>query len=186
MARMTTLIVVVVVLALIALWLFVTYNGLVRSRNRTENAWAQVDVQLRKRYDLVPNIVESVKGYADHERSTLEAVVSARNAAQHADSVPEQAQAEGMLTTALRQVFALAEAYPELRANEGFRTLQAQLTDIEGDIAVSRQIYNDTILTYNNKVETVPTNLVAGMTGFERRASFEIEDDGRSVPKVEF
>jgi LemA protein len=180
------LLIAIAVIVLIGLWLLATYNGLVKARNRTENAWAQVDVQLKKRYDLVPNIVETVKGYADHERSTLEAVVQARNVAQQADSVPEQAQAEGMLTTALRQVFALAEAYPELRASEGFRTLQVQLTDIEGDIAVSRQIYNDTILTYNNKVETVPTNLVAGMTGFERRASFEIEDDGRSVPKVEF
>lgn len=186
MVAMIILLVAVAALALVALWFLVTYNGLVRSRNRTENSWAQVDVQLRKRYDLVPNIVETVKGYASHERSTLEAVVDARNAAQRADSVPEQGKAEGMLTTALRQVFALAEAYPELRASEGFRTLQLQLTDIEGDIAVSRQIYNDTILTYNNKVETVPTNLVAGMTGFERRASFEIDDEGRSVPEVEF
>jgi len=182
---MWLLIVLFIVLVVLA-WVLVTYNGLVRLRNRTENSWAQVDVQLKKRYDLVPNIVEAVRGYAAHEKSTFESVVQARNAAQSATSVPEQAAAEGMLTTALRQVFALAENYPQLRASEGFQTLQAQLADIEGDIAVSRQIYNDTILTYNNKVETVPSNLIASATGFERRAFFEIDSDGRSVPKVEF
>ncbi len=179
-------IITVVVLAAIALWLVLGYNRLVRFRNRTQNAWSQVDVQLKRRYDLIPNLVETVKGYATHEQSTFEAVVAARNAAQAAGSIADQAVAENMLTGALRQLFALAEAYPELKASENFRTLQTQLAETEGKIAVARQIFNDTTLSYNNAVETIPTNLIASLTGFQRSEFFEVEDEGRSVPKVEF
>src|SRR4029450_11900942 len=139
------------------------YNKLVRLRNRCENAWAQVDVQLRKRYDLIPNLVESVKGYAAHERGVFDEVTQARTAAQRAQSVQEQAQAENALTAAIGRLFAVAEAYPELRATENFQQLQAQLAETEQKIAVARQVYNDAVLTYDNALETVPTNLVAGL-----------------------
>jgi LemA protein len=162
------------------------YNRLVRLRNRTDNAWSQVDVQLKRRYDLIPNLVETVKGYASHEKETFESVVQARAAAQEAGTVEEQAQAENFLTGALRRLFALAEDYPELRATENFQQLQAELGETEDKISVSRQIYNDTTLTYNNAVQTVPTNLVAAAFGFKARAYFEVEDDARSAPGVQF
>jgi LemA protein len=181
-----TLVIVIVVVALLLLLLAVIYNRLVRLRNRTDNAWAQVDVQLKRRYDLIPNLVETVKGYAAHERQTFEDVVKARAAAQDASGVEEQAQAENMLTGALRKLFALAEAYPQLQASEGFRQLQAQLAETEDKISVSRQIYNDTTLTFNNAVQTVPTNLVARMFGFSPRVYFEVADDVRSAPQVGF
>jgi LemA protein len=177
--------VVVVVVLLVIAYVFI-YNNLVRLRNRTDNAWAQVDVQLRRRYDLIPNLVETVKGYASHERETFEAVIAARNAAQAATTVEEQAQAENLLTGMLRQVFALAEDYPELRASENFQSLQEQLDETENRIAVSRQIYNDTTLTYNNTVQTVPSSIVASISGFETREYFETEDGTRDVPRVEF
>jgi LemA protein len=175
-----------VVAVLLAIAYVVIYNNLVRLRNRTENAWAQVDVQLRRRYDLIPNLVETVKGYATHERETFEAVIKARNAAQAAGTVQEQAQAENLLTGMLRQLFALAEDYPELRASENFQSLQEQLDETENRIAVSRQIYNDTTLTYNNTVQTVPSSIVASISGFEPRDYFETDDDTRDAPRVEF
>ena len=174
---------VVVVLVLILVGL---YNGLVGSRNRVDNAWSQVDVQLKRRYDLIPNLVETVKGYAAHEQQTFERVIAARNAAQAATTPAEQAEAENILTGALRQLFALAEAYPELRASENFQRLQAELAETENKIAVSRQIYNDTVLTYNNKVQQVPTNLVASMFGFDTREFFEAGDEAQEAPAVEF
>ncbi|OFW66477.1 MAG: hypothetical protein A2Z12_05475 [Actinobacteria bacterium RBG_16_68_21] len=180
------LLIALIVIGLLVLGLVAIYNRLVRLRNRTDNAWAQVDVQLKRRYDLIPNLVETVKGYASHERQTFEDVVKARAAAQGAAGVEEQAQAENMLTGALRKLFALAEAYPQLQASEGFRQLQAQLGETEDKISVSRQIYNDTTLTFNNAVQTVPTNIVARLFGFATRVYFEVADDVRSVPKVEF
>jgi LemA protein len=180
------LIIGLAVLGLLVLAVIAIYNRLVRLRNRTDNAWSQVDVQLKRRYDLIPNIVETVKGYAAHERETFEEVVRARNAAQDASTVEEQAVAENMLTGALRKLFALAEAYPELRASENFRRLQEELAETENRISVSRQIYNDSTLTYNNAVQTVPSNLIAGMFNFAKRAYFEIEDDARSAPEVSF
>ena len=132
------------------------YNRLVQARNRVDNAWAQMEVQLKRRYDLIPNLVETVKGYAAHEQQTFERVTQARSAAQSASGPAEQAQAEGILTQALRQLFAVAEAYPELRASENFQGLQTELAETENKIAVSRQIYNDTVLTYNNTVQQVP------------------------------
>ncbi|MBD0339119.1 MAG: LemA family protein [Thermoleophilia bacterium] len=172
---------------LIGLLLVVLYNRLVRLRNRAENAWAQVDVQLRRRYDLIPNIVETVKGYASHERATFEEVTAARTRAQQASTVEEQAQAENALTAAIGRLFAVAEAYPELRATENFQQLQAQLEETEQKIAVARQIYNDTVLAYDTALETVPTNVVASMFGFEPRAYFELEEPAaREAPRVSF
>ena len=180
--------VVLIVIAVVLIGIVIAlYNKLVRLRNRAENAWAQVDVQLRRRYDLIPNLIETVKGYAAHERETFEEVTKARTAAQQATGVEEQAQAENMLTQAIGRLFAVAEAYPQLRATENFQQLQAQLSDVEQNIAVSRQVYNDTVLTYDNALESVPTNVVAGMFGFEKRPYFEIEDPAaREAPKVEF
>src|SRR5918912_1360236 len=180
--------VIVVVVAVVLLLLLVVgmYNRLVRLRNRAENAWAQVDVQLRRRYDLIPNLVETVKGYAAHERETFEEVTRARTAAQQAQGVQEQAQAENALTAAIGRLFAVAEAYAELRATENFQQLQAQLAETEDKIRVARQIYNDTVLTYENARETVPTNVIAGMFGFGEKQFFEIEEPVREAPRVAF
>ena len=170
-----------VILAVVAL-----YNRLVRLRNRSENTWAQVDVQLRRRYDLIPNLVEAVKGYAAHEQETFEEVTRARTAAQQAQGVEEQAQAENMLTAALGRLFAVAEAYPQLRATENFQQLQAQLAEVEQNIAVARQVYNDTVLSYDNALETVPTNVVASLFNFSPRPYFETEGVTREAPSVQF
>jgi LemA protein len=182
---MVLIIVLAVAVVLVGGFLII-YNRLVRRRNRVDNAWAQVDVQLRRRYDLIPNLVEAVKGYAAHEQETFEAVVAARTTAQEATSVADQAEAEGMLGSMLRRLFALAEQYPELRASENFQDLQRQLGETEDRIAVARQIYNDTVLTYNNTVQTVPSNLVAAIARFRTREFFEVEDDARGVPRVAF
>ena len=184
---MTVAIVVIVALVLlVGLTLVLLYNKLVRLRNRTENAWAQVDVQLRRRYDLIPNLVETVKGYASHERATFEEVTKARTAAQEASTVQAQAQAENMLTAALGRLFAVAEDYPELRATENFQQLQSQLEETESKIAVSRQVYNDAVLTYDTALETVPTNVVAGMFSFAEKPYLEIEEPVREAPQVQF
>jgi LemA protein len=177
---------VVALLVVLLLVLVALYNRLVRLRNRSENAWAQVDVQLRRRYDLIPNLVEAVKGYAAHERETFEEVTKARAAAQQAQGVAQQAEAENALTAALGRLFAVAEAYPQLRATENFQQLQAQLADVEQNIAVSRQVYNDTVLTYDNALETVPANIVAGVFNFRERAYFETEGVTREAPSVQF
>jgi LemA protein len=175
-------IVVVLVGVVVAL-----YNKLVRLRNRAENAWAQVDVQLRRRYDLIPNLVETVKGYAAHERETFEEVTKARTAAQQAQTVPQQAQAENLLTQAIGKLFAVAEAYPQLRATENFQQLQAQLAETEQKIAIARQVYNDAVLTYDNALETIPTNIVAGIFNFKPREYFEVEESAaREAPRVTF
>lgn len=174
------------VIAVLVVLVVVLYNGLVRDRNRVDNAWSQVDVQLKRRYDLIPNVVETVKGYATHEQETFERVIQARNAAQAAQGPAEQAEAENFLTGALRQLFALAEAYPELRATENFQQLQTELSETENRIAVSRQIYNDTVLSYNNRVQQVPTNIIASMFGFDTREFFEAGDQAEEAPVVEF
>jgi LemA protein len=179
-------IIIVAVLVLLLLLVISMYNKLVRLRNRTKNAWAQVDVQLRKRYDLIPNLVETVKGYATHERETFEEVTKARTAAQQAQGVEEQAAAENMLTQAIGRLFAVSEAYPELRASENFQQLQASLSDVEQNIAVSRQVYNDTVLTYNNAVQSVPTNIFANIFNFDEAQFFEIEEAARQAPQVSF
>ena len=179
-------IVIVALIVLLLLWLVAMFNKLVKLRNRAENGWAQVDVQLRKRYDLIPNLVETVKGYAQHERETFEAVTQARTAAQQAQGVAQQAQAENMLTAALGRLFAVAEAYPQLRATENFQQLQEQLAEVEQNIVVSRQVYNDAVLTYDNALETVPTNIVAGLFNFSPCEYFETEGVVREASAVEF
>ena len=183
---MVALWVVLALLVLVALYLVVTYNGLVRLRNRIEGAWAQVDVQLRRRYDLIPNLVETVKGYATHERETLEAVIRARNAAVDADGVAEQAKAENMVTGALKQLFALSESYPELRANEVFLNLQEELAGTEGRIAYARQYYNDSVERYNTKIQSFPAVLIAGPMRFSEREYFEADEATRGPVQVDF
>ncbi len=174
----------VVVLLLLALALL--YNRLVQLRNRVENAWAQIEVQLKRRYDLIPNLVETVKGYASHERETFEAVTAARTQAQTAQGPADQAAAEGILGQALGRLLAVAEAYPELQADENFRQLQDELAQTENRIAVSRQVYNDTVLTYNNAIQTIPAVFVAGILGFTKRDFFEAEEAAREAPRVAF
>jgi LemA protein len=184
---MTVAIIVIVALVLlVGIAIVLMYNKLVRLRNRVENAWAQVDVQLRRRYDLIPNLVETVKGYASHERATFEEVTKARTAAQQATTVEDQAKAENLLTAALGRLFAVAEDYPELRATENFQQLQGQLEETEGKIAVSRQVYNDAVLTYDNALETVPTNIVAGIFSFVEKPYFDVEEPVRQAPQVRF
>jgi LemA protein len=179
-------IVSLVVIAVAGLLLVAMYNRLVRARNRVDSSWSQVDVQLRRRYDLIPNLVETVKGYASHEHGTFEDVTNARTRAQQAQGVEQQAQAENALTAAIGRLFAVAEAYPELRASENFQQLQSQLEDTEDKIRVARQIYNDTVLTYENARQTVPTNLVAGWFNFKSKPFFEIEEPAREAPRVQF
>jgi LemA protein len=156
-------------------WVLASYNRLVRQRNQVRASWAQIDVQLKRRYDLIPNLVETVKGYAGHERATLEAVVSARNGALHAvqDGVAARADAENLLTQTLGRLFALSEAYPNLKANQNFAALQGELAETENKIAYARQFYNSAVQTLTNTIQAVPSNLVAGMTGFRAPAYFE-------------
>ncbi len=179
-------IIIVAVLVLLLLFFVLQYNGLVRLRNQVENAWSQIDVQLRRRYDLIPNLVETVKGYAAHERETLEAVVQARNAAIAAPGPAEQAQAENILTGALRQLFALSESYPDLKANQNFLSLQEELTSTEDRIAYARQYYNDSVLGFNNKIQTFPSNLVASMFSFTEREYFEAPGEAIDPVQVQF
>ena len=165
------------------------YNGLVRLRNQVENAWSQIDVQLKRRHDLIPNLVETAKGYMKHERETLEAVTKARTAAVDATGkgVGQQAKAEGELSGFLTRFFAVAENYPDLKANENFLALQEELTSTENKISFARQFYNDSVMHMNNKVQMFPSNIVAGMTGFRTEEFFEIEVAAeREVPKVSF
>lgn len=174
------------IIVLLVLWVFATYNGLVTKRNRVDNSWGQIEVQTKRRYDLIPNLVETVKGYASHESATFERVVQARAASQSAQTPGELAQAENMLTGALRQLFAVAEAYPQLRASENFQQLQTQLSDTENKIAVARQIYNDAVLTFNNSVQTAPGNIIAGLFNFKTREFFDAPEAAAEPPKVEF
>src|SRR6476661_2290761 len=183
---MVWLIVLLVLLALIVIALIALYNRFVRYRNRVDNAWAQIEVQLKRRWDLIPNLVETVRGYAQHERGTFEAVTQARAAAQNAQGPAATAAAEGILGQALGRLFAVAEAYPELQADENFRQLQSELAETENRIAVSRQVYNDTVLTYNNAIQTFPGVVLAGPFGFAAREFFETDEAERSAPRVDF
>ncbi len=183
---MIAVIVIVVIVALLVIALITLYNRFVRLRNRVDNAWAQIEVQLKRRHDLIPNLVETVKGYAAHERGTFEAVTEARAAAQGARTPGEAAQAEGILSQALGRLFAVAEAYPELQADENFRQLQSELAETENRIAVSRQVYNDTVLTFNNAIQTFPGVVIAGPFGFSAREFFETDEAERAAPRVDF
>jgi LemA protein len=179
-------IVIVVILLLVIVYLIAAYNGLIRRRNQIENAWSQIDVQLKRRHDLIPNLVETVKGYAAHEKSTLDAVIQARNAAVAAPTPGATAVAEGQLTGALRQLFALGEAYPDLKANQNFLALQEELSATEGRVAYARQFYNDSVLEYNNKLQQFPTVYYAKILNFERREYFETDEAARETPAVDF
>ncbi|MFC6084909.1 LemA family protein [Sphaerisporangium aureirubrum] len=178
--------VVAVLLLLLILFAVTTYNGLVRRRGAVDNAWAQIDVQLKRRHDLIPNLVETVKGYAAHERQTLEAVIAARHHAVAAQGPQDQAAAENMLSGALKNLFALSEAYPDLKADRNFAALQDELATSENRIAYSRQYYNDAVLAYNNGIQTVPANIVAGMTGFTARVYFQTPGEERGPVQVRF
>jgi LemA protein len=184
---MWAVIIIVVVVILLILFLVGVYNGMVRARNRVDEAWSGIDVQLKRRHDLIPNLVESVKGYAAHEAGVFEAVTQARAAAMGAQGPAQVAQAEGALTNALGRLFAVAEAYPQLRATENFQQLQAELTNTEDQIAGARRIYNGNVQSYNTRIQTFPGTVFAGVFGFTKREFFEIEDVGdRAVPQVSF
>ena len=180
------LIVIVVLVVLLGIYAIASYNGLVSLRNRIENAWAQIDVQLKRRYDLIPNLVETVKGYASHERETLDAVITARNAGINASGPAEQAQAENAITGALKSLFALSEAYPDLKANQNFAQLQEELTGTEGRIAYARQFYNDTVYRYNTKIQSFPSNVLANAFKFSEREYFQADDESRGPTQVSF
>lgn len=178
---------VVILLFLLVGFIILSYNRLVTLRNRIDNAWAQIDVQLRRRYDLIPNLVETVKGYAKHERETFEKVTEARAKMASATTVKEQADANNMISQALKSLFAVAEAYPELKANQNFLALQEELTGTEGKIAYARQFYNDNVMQFNTLQQTFPTNLMASMFGFKPRDYFETEEPTAREPvKVSF
>jgi LemA protein len=175
------------IVGVIILWAIATFNRMIVLRNRIDNSWSQVDVQLRRRYDLIPNLVETVKGYAAHERETFEEVTKARQAGIDARTVQDQAQAENLITGALRRMFAVAEAYPQLRASENFMQLQEELAGTESKIAYARQFYNDTVLTYHNLIQAFPPRVIAGMCGFKQREYFEIEEpEARGPVQVKF
>jgi LemA protein len=181
--------IVAAIVVIVVIFVVVMYNRLVRSRNRIDNAYSQIDVQLKRRYDLIPNLVETVKGYAAHEKSTFEAVTAARaNAisAQQGGSPAQQAQAENALSGTLKSLFAVAEAYPDLKANQNFLNLQEELTSTEDRIAYARQFYNDSVLNYNNNIQTFPRNLLAGMFNFDQREYFEGDPEATGPVKVEF
>jgi len=180
------LIVVGVILLLLVFFVIGTYNTLIKFRNMVTDQWAQIDVQLKRRADLIPNLVETVKGYASHEKDTLDAVITARNNFKDAKTPEAEMKASGELTQALGRIFALAEAYPDLKANQNFLQLQGDLSGIEEKIAYARQFYNDSVLTYKNKLEMFPTNIVAGMFNFEQKAFFETDEQDRVAPTVSF
>ena len=183
---MIAVIVIVVIVVLIGLFFWLGYNGLVKRRNQVDNAWSQIDVQLKRRHDLIPNLVETVKGYAAHERQTLDAVIQARNAGVAAQGPQQEAEASNMLTGALRQLFALSEAYPDLKANQNFLSLQEELTATEGRVAYARQFYNDSVLGYNTKIQSFPAVILAGAMKFTEREYFEAEEGAREAPRVQF
>jgi LemA protein len=183
---MIVLLVIGVLLVVLVAYLILLYNGLVKLRNRIENAWAQIDVQLKRRYDLIPNLVETVKGYASHESGTLEAVIQARNMATQAQGPAQQAEAENMISGALKSLFALQESYPDLKANQNFLELQEELTSTEGRIAYARQFYNDMVYKYNTKIQSFPALLIAGMMHFTEREYFEADDESRGPVEVSF
>ena len=185
----TSTIIVLAVIVVVILWAIAVYNGLVAMRQRTNQAFADIDVQLKQRHDLIPNLVETVKGYAAHERGTLEAVIQARNAAVAAPGVEQKVQAENVLTGALRQLFALSENYPNLKANANFQQLQDQLSDIENKLAASRRFFNNAVQEYNTGIQTFPAALFAGMFGFSQRPFFDLGEERTQLeqaPQVKF
>jgi len=184
---MEMFIIVIPVILIILVFLVISiYNSLVTLRQRTEESWSDIDVQLKRRYDLIPNLVETVKGYATHEKELLENVTKARNVAMGANSLEDKAQAENMLSGTLKSLFAVSENYPDLKANQNFIEIQRELSDTENKIQASRRFYNSTVMTLNTKIETVPSNLIASMFGFIKKEYFEIEEQEKEVVKVQF
>src|SRR3989442_10402547 len=183
---MVVVCIAIAIVVLLVLFVVAAYNGLVRLRNRIDESWAQIDVQLKRRHDLIPNLVETVKGYAAHERGTFEAVTNARANAINASGPAQQAQAENVLSGALKSLFAVAEAYPDLKANQNFLTLQEELTTTEDRIAYARQFYNDSVLSYNTQIQKFPTVLLAGMFHFEKREFFDAAPEDTETPQVQF
>ena len=179
-------IIIVVLVLLIVIWIAATYNSLVVLRNRVKDQWSQIDVQLKRRFDLIPNLVETVKGYAKHEKETLDEVISARNSFTSAKTPEGEIKADDALTKAVSKIFALAESYPDLKANANFQELQTELSETESKIAYARQFYNDTVLKYNNKIQTVPSNIVASMFKFKPETFFEVKEEERENVKVKF
>ena len=180
------LVVILIVVVLLVLIVVSSYNGLIRLKNRVDSAWAQIDVQLKRRLDLIPNLVETVKGYAAHEKNTLEAVVAARNVGLAASGPKDQAAADNLITGALRQLFALSEAYPDLKANQNFLALQEELTATEDKVAYARQFYNDGVQRFNTKIATFPTVIFARLLKYGAREYFQAEEAAHEAPKVQF
>jgi len=178
--------ILLIVLAVILLWAIAIYNGLIKLKNRVDEAWSDIDVQLKRRYDLIPNLVSTVKGYATHEKEVFEKVTEARTRAMGAQSAADKAQAENMLSDTLKSLFAVAEAYPDLKANQNFLELQRELTDTEDKIQASRRFYNGNVRDFNTKIQVFPNNMFAGMLGFSAREFFEAEAGEKENVKVEF
>ena len=179
-------IIIIVIVVLILLWAVGTYNSLVDFRNRVKDAWSQIDVQLKRRFDLIPNLVETVKGYTKHESETLEEVIKARNTYLSASLPEDQLKADGELTNAINKLFALSENYPELKANQNFQQLQQELQQTEDKIAMARQFYNDIVMQYNNKIEMVPSNIIASLFKFKQEKFFEANETEKENVKVQF
>ena len=185
----TTLWIVLIIVAIVVVAIIALYNGLIRLKNRVDEAWADIDVQLKRRYDLIPNLVETVKGYATHEQGTLDKVIQARNAAMNAgnsDNLEAKLKAENALSSTLKSIFALSEAYPDLKANQNFLELQRELTDTEDKIQAARRFYNGNVRDFNTKVQVFPTNLFANMLGFKEREFFAAEESEKEVVQVKF
>ncbi|MDO8684340.1 MAG: LemA family protein [Armatimonadota bacterium] len=180
------ILVIIGIVFLFVVWVIAMYNRLVTLRNRIENAWSQIDVQLRRRYDLIPNLIETVKGYAAHEKSVFENVTKARSAMMEAQTIKEQGEAQNMISQALKSLFAVAEAYPDLKANQNFMMLQEELSGTESKIAYARQFYNDTVMSYNTTIQSFPANILAGMFGFKEKDYFEMDEAAREPVKVDF
>lgn len=179
-------IIILIIIAVLAIWIVAVYNGLIRLKNRVDEAWSDIDVQLKRRYDLIPNLVNTVKGYATHERELFEKVTQARTAAMGAQTPHDKEQAENMLSGTLKSLFAVAEAYPDLKANQNFLELQRELTDTEDKIQASRRFYNGNVRDFNTKIEIFPNNIIAGMLRFVKREFFEAEEGEKEPVKVEF
>nr|MBD3359298.1 LemA family protein [Candidatus Buchananbacteria bacterium] len=179
--------IIIILIVIIAAWLIAVYNSLIKSRNRVEEAWSDIDVQLKRRYDLIPNLIETVKGYASHEKETFQKVTEARSQAMGAETIEEKTQAENMLSETLKSLFAVAENYPDLKASQNFLKLQDELTDTENKIQAARRFYNGNVRDFNTKIQIFPNNLIAGMLGFKKYDFFEVEtEQEKEVPKVKF
>ncbi len=183
---MAPLIIIVVIIAVVAIWIVAMFNSLIRLRNRVKNAWSQIDVQLKRRHDLIPNLVETAKGYMAHEKDTLERVVKARNMAMDAQGVAETSAAENMLSQTLKSLFAVVESYPDLKANQNMIALHEELTSTENRIAFARQHYNDCAMTYNNAIQMFPKNIIAGIFHFVASEFFEAEEEEKENVEVKF